>query len=83
MLTFCYDYEIYASNRGMYFDIREALQDDNKNEDELIEKIKHLDYVKAAAITRSFQEKYVTAYGNAAEESLNLIYEGINKMISC
>ena len=39
MLAFCYDYDRYASERGMYFDIREWLPS-AENEDELLELLK-------------------------------------------
>ena len=74
MLAFCYDYERYASERGMYFDIRDWLPS-AKNEDELLTLIKSDTKDKQIAMTRKFQQKYVTAYGSATKHSLDVIYD--------
>ena len=74
MLAFCYDYERYASERGMYFDIRDWLPS-AKNENELLNLIKSDTQDKQIAMTKRFQQKYVTAYGCATEQSLGVIYK--------
>jgi len=76
MLAFCYDYERYASERGMYFDIRDWLPS-AKNEDELLKLIKSDTKDKQIAMTRKFQQKYVTAYGSATKQSLDVIYNEV------
>lgn len=78
MLAFCYDYERYASERGMYFDIRDWLPS-AKNEDELLKLIKSDTKDKQIAMTKSFQQKYVTAYGCASKQSLDVIYNELTK----
>ena len=78
MITFCYDYDDYARERGMYFDIREELKSDNKDEDQLITTIKNLVFDESINITKSFRDKYVTEYGNACSQSLEIIYENIS-----
>ena len=78
MLTFCYDYSQYSTHRGMYFDIREALQDDNTTEDALIQTILDLDYQKRVEIAKEFREKYVTSYGEATSKSLDVIVNMIS-----
>lgn len=72
MLTFCYDYEKYASERGMYFDIRERLPGAD-NEDDLLALIKNGNTDEQIAKTRAFQQKYVTAFGSATQQSLDVI----------
>ena len=73
MLAFCYDYNRYASERGMYFDIRDWLPSAD-NEDRLLELIKEDAQEEHIAKTRKFQQKYVTAYGSAVRESLDVIH---------
>lgn len=77
MLAFCYDYDRYASERGMYFDIRDWLPSAD-NEDKLLELIKSDTQAEHIAKTRKFQQRYVTAYGSAVKESLNVIYKELS-----
>lgn len=72
MLAFCYDYDRYASERGMYFDIREWLPS-AENEDELLELLKSDDESEYLERTKAFQKKYVTAFGSATKKSLDVI----------
>ena len=76
MLCFCYDYDRYAKERGMYFDIREWLPNAD-NEDDLIRLIQNTDTTKESVSTKRFQEKFVTEYGSAAKKSLDIIYDAI------
>lgn len=76
MLCFAYDYEEYASKRGMYFDIREWLPWAS-SEDQLLDVIKTLDVATGCEATRKFQQRFVTEYGSATRQSLDIIYEGI------
>ena len=77
MLAFCYDYDRYASKRGMYFDIRDWLPSAN-SEDALIKLIKAGPQDEYIAKTRKFQQKYVTTYGTAVRESLNVIHKELS-----
>ena len=76
MLCFAYDYERYAKERGMYFDIREYLPFASK-ESELLRLIEDSDKVEYAHATKRFQEKFVTAYGTASKQSLDLIHQSL------
>ena len=76
MLTFCYDYDRYAKERGMYFDIRDYLPN-AVDEDSLIKLVMSIDTTAENSATKAFQEKFVTEYGAAAKKSLNIIYENI------
>lgn len=78
MICFAYDYDEYKAKRGMYFDIRQSLDClDIDTEDKVIKELGSLDVGKREAITRSFRDKYVTSYGTATEQSLDLIFNGI------
>ena len=74
MLHFTYDYDEYAEKRGMYFDIRESIHGAN-NEDDLIQQIIDLDYDVETKLLEVFRNQYVNYYGNAAQLSLDRIYE--------
>lgn len=79
MLCFAYDYERYQKERGMYFDIRKELECmDMDTEDSVIREIQNMDIEERSSISRRFREKYVTCYGSATKQSLDLIYERIN-----
>ena len=78
MLCFAYDYDSYEKIRGMYFDIRQYLPHAD-NEKNLVELIKTTSINTPSKETIAFQEKFVTAYGNATKESLNMIYSALQK----
>lgn len=76
MISYCYDYDQYATERGMYFDIREWLPNAAK-EDELIELIKQTDTTQKNKATVAFQKEFVTEYGNATRQALDIICQKI------
>lgn len=76
MIHFTYDYDKYALNRGMYFDIREYLSGAD-NEDAVIDLIRNMDPDKETGKTKMFRNRYVQYYGNAAEQSVSWIADKI------
>ena len=79
MLAFCYDYDKYVLERGMYFDIRDWLPS-AANEDELLRLIKVQSQESQVAMTRKFQQTYVTSYGSAVKKSLDVIYSELSRV---
>lgn len=80
IICYCYDYERYNETRGLYFDPREELSCEGINsEQDLIDVIKHLDYQHSSDVAITFRDKYVEAFGNATEQSLDIIYTAIAK----
>lgn len=79
MLCYTYDYDHYEAMRGMYFDIREALEMKGRcdNEEQVIHEILTMDCKKRCDITRKFREKYVEAYGFATQQTLDIIYQSV------
>lgn len=73
MLAYCYDYDLYKETRGLYFDIREALDSNFTNEDELIYEIASLKYDHRVAIARNFKKRFIEHYGDASERCIKLI----------
>ena len=80
MLCYAYDYQEYQDKRGLYFDVREALASDIKDDDALIEEIGRAlsDPESFVPVTVGFRSKYVTEYGNASKASADIIYESIH-----
>ena len=78
MICFAYDYDQYASSRGMYFDIR-SWMDWGEDEDQVLELLKNLDdeeqYVKAKEKTIEFKKQFVESSGSAVEQVLDRIYK--------
>lgn len=72
MFYFCYDYNLYEKERGLYFDIREWLLG-AENEQELLDLLSNIDNEKSIKQTIKFRNNYVTSYGNATKQSLDII----------
>jgi len=80
MICFAYDYEKYKKERGLYFDIRKELHDEEiKSEDDLINALLNINIEDRVKITEAFRDKYIQAYGDAGKKSLDLIYASIHK----
>ena len=80
---FCYgyDYDTYSVERGLYIDLNTLFsQGVLCTEEELLQAIKELDYENECAYTRvHIKEEYLAAYGNAAENAVQIIFAGENK----
>ena len=77
MLCYAYDYEKYTNERGMYFDIRTYLPTAS-NEDELISLIKRIDTSSKSESTIKFQKEFVSMFGTATKQSLELIASNLS-----
>lgn len=73
MLHYTYDYDEYASKRGMYFDIRDWLGG-SESQEGLVEVLKSLDYDAEAGKSRAFRAEFVQYYGDAAQSVVDLIH---------
>lgn len=71
MLCYTYDYEKYEKERGVYFDVREKLPSAS-TEDEMIERLVNLDFFEASNQALKFRDSYVTAFGNATKQTLDI-----------
>lgn len=72
ILCFTYDYDKYEHERGVYFDIREKLQTAS-TEDKMIEILQSLDFVDASKKTLYFRNEFVTAFGNATTQTIDIL----------
>ena len=78
MYCFAYDFEIYQKERGLYFDIRKDLEnEDIDTEDMLLAAIMNMDERERRSLTKRFQEKYVQKFGTATVDTLDIIYNAI------
>lgn len=80
MFAFCYDYEKYGAMRGLYFDIRKALDSMNFGvEDTLIEEISSERWTQRATISERFKNQYIQECGVAVKKTLDIIYNNCLK----
>lgn len=68
MRCFAYDLERYKQERGFYMDIEKELPCPiHRNEDELIDSIKNINFAADCARTIAFAKKYIPNEGHASE----------------
>lgn len=80
MFCWAYDYDKYVNIRGLYFDIRKMLGDEDiVSEDDVIKKVKNINMKERRESTKKFREAYVTCYGEASKCALNIIYDNCFK----
>ena len=77
MLCFAYDFDEYSKKRGLYYDIREALDSWAKDETSLLEELSNLDYNKRTIIAKKFKSIHAQAYGDSTIKAVDAIYNGM------
>lgn len=78
MLCFAYDYNEYSTKRGLYFDMRQELGSSHiATEDDLLTALTSMDEAESKLYCQKFKDKYITAYGQAAKLSADIIYNAI------
>ena len=78
MFCFAFDYEKYKKERGLYFDIRKELGNENLDtEDKLLSAILDMDEEERISVANSFRNKYVQRCGTASDDVLDLVYNAI------
>lgn len=78
MIPYCYDYDIYSTKRGMYFDIRESLPCNITKEEDLLSVIKSGIYQQYMEYAVNFRDKYIQSFGNATKMTLDIITSHIS-----
>lgn len=69
IFCYAYDYETYLAERGTYFDIDDHYPNKScRTEDELLRRIKEIDYEAECTNTKRFRDEFVT-YGIGATEA--------------
>lgn len=75
VLCFAYDYDDYLKERGTYFELDEVLPNKScRTEDELLERIKTLDYKNEGQKTELFRYKFIEFGGNASEQAVKALF---------
>lgn len=79
MRCFAYDLDRYEKERGFYMDLETELPCPiHKNEDELIDSIKKIDYAADSEATKKFAKKYIPNEGSACKAITELLINRIN-----
>ena len=69
IFCYAYDYESYLAERGTYFEVDEKYPNKScRTEEELLSRIKNIDYDKECANTKRFRDEFIQ-YGAGATEA--------------
>lgn len=75
MIAFCYDYEEYKTERGLYIDLVTAFPGGiARSQDEVINRIVKMDYVQGCNMTRAFKAKYLQYGGSATKTCIEKLF---------
>jgi len=75
IFCFAYDYDEYLTKRGTYFDLNDKMPNPIcKTEDELIERIKNLDYSQEIQNTKRFKAEFDQFGGKATDLCINYLF---------
>lgn len=77
MICWAYDYAEFSKYRNLKVNVLDEVYGGIITEDELINLIHHLPIKEILRKTREFQEKYVTVFGNASKEAIDIIWSNI------
>lgn len=75
IISFAYDYDDYRNSRGFAMDPRTEMPGGiEENEDDVINRIIHMDYEKEIMNVKAFKQKYNKYGGHAIEECLEAVF---------
>lgn len=75
MFCFGYDYEDYTKIRGFYYDLEKEMPNGViRTEEDLLQRIVHLDKTEQVALTQGFKAKHVQYGGNATQTCIDLLF---------
>lgn len=76
IISFAYDFVDYGKERGFTMDPRTEMPGGiEETEDDVIDRIIHMDYGKEVARVRAFKNKYQVYGGNATEECVRYVFD--------
>ena len=79
IISFAYDYDTYAKERGLYIDLRKELPSGiSITEDEVLNKIKSMDYKEESNKTKAFKLKYLEVGGMATRLCVEQLFKQDN-----
>ena len=77
IFCYAYDYDSYLAERGTYFAIDEKYPNKScRTEDELLNRIKRMDYAAECANTRRFRDEFVQYGVGATETCMHAVFDG-------
>jgi len=75
IFVYAYDYETYLAERGTYFEIDERYPNKScRTEDELLARIKGMDYTSECENTKLFRDKFIQYGKGATEKCVNAAF---------
>lgn len=76
IICFGYDYFEYLNDRGFYIDLQKELPSGViKRQDDLVQKIKNMNYEEECKKTKLFKNKFIETNGNATEVCIAKLFE--------
>ena len=76
ILIFAYDYDAYAAERGMYFDMAAEFPSEiYRDEDALLQALRTVDAADASARTATFSRKFMEYGGSATQACVDALFE--------
>lgn len=76
IISFAYDYEEYTKERGLYLDLKKNMPGGiEKNENNVIKRIKKINWNKEKENVKKFKNKYIKFGGNATKECILKLFE--------
>lgn len=77
--SYAYDYKEYKESRGFYFDISKELPNGIiQHEDELLKKIKYINFQEESLKTKVFKRKYINASSDSTKICVEKLLESYN-----
>lgn len=78
IFCYAYDYESYLAERGTYFEVDEKYPNKScRTEEELLNRIKNIDYEKECANTKRFRDDFIQYGVGATEACVKAIFEQV------
>lgn len=80
ILCFGYDYDEFLNQRGVYTDLETLFSHGViRTQEELVSVIQNMDYQEECCFSqKQIRDKYLAAYGNAAEKAVGVIFNELN-----
>lgn len=76
IFIYAYDYDTYLNERGTYFEIdKEYPNKSCRTEEELLERIKSMNYTEECRNTQRFRDKFIQYGTNAIEMCMNEVFQ--------
>ena len=78
IFCYAYDYESYLAERGTYFEVDEKYPNKScRTEEELLSRIKNIDYEKECANTKRFRDDFIQYGVGATEACVKALFEQV------